>query len=86
MELMCQFQLSQNALEEKYHLSFDLDFEEYFMKERYDLRLLEADGLLELKGDRIQVTPAGRLLIRNIASAFDTYLRTQQSDRFSQAV
>ncbi|OKH21298.1 oxygen-independent coproporphyrinogen III oxidase [Hydrococcus rivularis NIES-593] len=86
MELMCQFQLSPDDIEDKYHLGFDLDWKEYFLKERYDLRLLEADGLLELRGDLIRVTPAGRLLIRNIASVFDIYLRTQQSDRFSQAV
>ncbi|MFB2938758.1 oxygen-independent coproporphyrinogen III oxidase [Aerosakkonemataceae cyanobacterium BLCC-F154] len=86
MELMCQFQLSKYDIEEKYHLSFDLDFEEYFIKERYNLRLLEADGLIHLSHDRIQVTPSGRLLIRNIASAFDKYLGTQQSERFSKAV
>jgi oxygen-independent coproporphyrinogen-3 oxidase len=86
MELMCQFQLSKYDIEEKYHLSFDLDFEEYFAEERYDLRLLEADGLIHLSHDQIQVTPSGRLLIRNIASAFDKYLRTQQTERFSKAV
>jgi oxygen-independent coproporphyrinogen III oxidase len=86
MELMCQFQLSKNDIEEKYHLSFDQDFEEYFAKERYDLRLLEADGLIHLSPNQIQVTPIGRLLIRNIAAAFDAYLRTQQIKQFSKAV
>lgn len=86
MELMCQFQLSKYDIEEKYHLSFDQDFEEYFIRERYDLHLLEADGLIELSTNQIRVTPAGRLLIRNIASVFDTYLRNQQQERFSKAV
>lgn len=86
MELMCQFQLDKHDVEEKYHLSFDMDFEEYFAQERYDLRLLEADGLIHISHNKIQVTPNGRLLIRNIASAFDKYLRTQQTDRFSKAV
>ncbi|MBE9228586.1 oxygen-independent coproporphyrinogen III oxidase [Phormidium sp. LEGE 05292] len=86
MELMCQFQLDKHDVEEKYHLSFDMDFEEYFAQERYDLRLLEADGLLHVSHNKIQVTPNGRLLIRNIASAFDKYLKTQQTDRFSKAV
>ncbi|MBD2311304.1 oxygen-independent coproporphyrinogen III oxidase [Desertifilum sp. FACHB-1129] len=86
MELMCQFQLCQNDIEEKYHLSFDLDFEGYFAQEKYDLRLLEADGLLHVYPHRIEVTPIGRLLIRNIASVFDTYLRHHQLDRFSKAV
>ncbi|WP_448571532.1 oxygen-independent coproporphyrinogen III oxidase [Trichothermofontia sp.] len=86
MELMCQFQLSKDDLEEKYHLNFDHDFDEYFANEKFDLRLLEADGLVELSPNKIQVTPAGRLLIRNIASVFDTYLKQRQIERFSQAV
>lgn len=86
MELMCQFQLDKHDIEEKYHLSFDMDFEEYFAQERYELRLLEADGLIHLSHNKIQVTPQGRLLIRNIASAFDKYLKTQQFGRFSKAV
>ncbi len=86
MELMCQFQLCKDEIEEKYHLSFDTDFEEYFARERYDLRLLEADELIHLSHNEIQVTPIGRLLIRNIAAVFDKYLRNQQSGRFSKAV
>ena len=86
MELMCQFQLDKHDVEEKYHLSFDMDFEEYFAKERYELRLLEADGLIHLSHNKIEVTPNGRLLIRNIASAFDQYLKKQQTGRFSKAV
>lgn len=86
MELMCQFQLCKDEIEEKYHLSFDTDFEEYFARERYDLRLLEADGLLHISHNEIQVTPIGRLLIRNIAAVFDKYMRNQQSGRFSKAV
>jgi len=86
MELMCQYQLSKTDIEEKYHLSFDQDFEEYFAREQYDLHRLEADNLLELSANEIRVTPVGRLLIRNIAAVFDTYLRNQQIERFSQAV
>lgn len=86
MELMCQFHLSKDDLEEKYHLRFDHDFDEYFANEKFDLRLLEADGLVELSPNDIQVTPAGRLLIRNIASVFDTYLKQRQLERFSKAV
>ncbi|OLP17026.1 oxygen-independent coproporphyrinogen III oxidase [Leptolyngbya sp. 'hensonii'] len=86
MELMCQFQLSKDDIEEKYHLHFDLDFEEYFSQEQAQLHALEADGLIEISPNYIEVKPAGRLLIRNIASAFDTYLKTQQVEKFSKAV
>lgn len=86
MELMCQFQLSKDEFEEKYHLSFDQDFDEYFAKERWALKKLEADGLIRLSHNHIEVTPAGRLLIRNIASVFDTYLEQKTISNFSKAI
>jgi oxygen-independent coproporphyrinogen III oxidase len=86
MELMCQFQLSQEHLESKYHLSFDRDFNEYFASERLALKTLEADGLVEIFPDLIKVTPAGRLLIRNVAAVFDQYLQHQPARTFSQSV
>jgi oxygen-independent coproporphyrinogen-3 oxidase len=86
MELMCQFELSKPAIEEKYHLSFDQDFDEYFAAEHQELEKLAADGLVELTPNHVKVTPAGRLLIRNIASVFDTYLHRHGGKKFSQSV
>jgi oxygen-independent coproporphyrinogen-3 oxidase len=86
MELMCQFELSQQEIEAKYHLTCDRDFGKYFAPERLQLRQLQLDGLIELERDRIEVTPAGRLLIRNIASVFDSYLTKNASDKFSKSI
>ncbi len=86
MELMCQFQLSQRAIEEKYHLGFDLDFDDYFWREIPKLKALEADGLLEIFSDGITITPIGRLLIRNIASVFDAHLKTERTEVFSKSI
>jgi oxygen-independent coproporphyrinogen-3 oxidase len=86
MELMCQFELSQDEIESKYHLTCDRDFGKYFDSERVKLRQLQADGLLNIDHDRIEVTPVGRLLIRNIASVFDAYLKKQNIEKFSKAV
>ncbi|MUG93607.1 oxygen-independent coproporphyrinogen III oxidase [Scytonema sp. UIC 10036] len=86
MELMCQFQLSPEDIEEKYHLGFDLDFETYFAREKFQLRQLEADGLIRLSPNYIKVTPTGRLLIRNIASVFDAYLKQNTPSSFSRAI
>ena len=86
MELMCQFELSKDEFEEKYHLSFDQDFDKYFASERWELKKLEADGLIRLSHNHIEVTPAGRLLIRNIASAFDVYLKHKTMSNFSKAI
>ncbi|ESA38192.1 oxygen-independent coproporphyrinogen iii oxidase [Leptolyngbya sp. Heron Island J] len=86
MELMCQFELSKGAIEEKYHLNFEQDFDTYFARERRDLETLAADGLVRLTPNHIEVTPAGRLLVRNIAAVFDTYLRDRKIRQFSQSV
>ncbi|RZM77756.1 oxygen-independent coproporphyrinogen III oxidase [Leptolyngbya iicbica] len=86
MELMCQFRLDKTELETKYHLSFDTDFDEYFAAEQAELQALEADGLVRSSPNHIEVTPAGRLLIRNIAAVFDTFLHRQQTRQFSQSV
>ncbi|WP_448526386.1 oxygen-independent coproporphyrinogen III oxidase [Parathermosynechococcus lividus] len=86
MELMCQFQLSVQDLEAKYHLGFDLDFNDYFAPVLPQLDALEADGLLKRSGDGIEVTPSGRLLIRNIAAVFDAYLGDRTGNVFSKSI
>ncbi|MCU0569760.1 MAG: oxygen-independent coproporphyrinogen III oxidase [Oculatellaceae cyanobacterium Prado106] len=86
MELMCEFQLSMPELERKYHLGFDLDFNDYFEYELPLLDALEADGLLKRWSDGIEVTLKGRLLIRNIAAVFDKYLRQKAKVAFSRSI
>lgn len=86
MELMCQFQLAQQDVEEKYHMGFDIDFDDYFWREMPKLKTLEADGLVKLYSDGIEITPIGRLLIRNIASVFDAYLGERKTGTFSKSI
>ncbi|MCX7760235.1 MAG: oxygen-independent coproporphyrinogen III oxidase [Hydrogenothermaceae bacterium] len=82
MRLMCHFRLVKSEIEEK----FKIDFDRYFGYELEQLKEMENDGLLILYTDRIDVTPIGRLLIRNIASTFDIYLRNKKERRFSKAI
>ncbi|GAB4382124.1 MAG: oxygen-independent coproporphyrinogen III oxidase [Elainellaceae cyanobacterium] len=82
MQLMCHFGLSKHTIETKYHLDFDT----YFTPELIDLKALEADGLVKVSSHSIDVTPTGRLLIRNIASVFDSYLRDRIIANFSRAI
>jgi oxygen-independent coproporphyrinogen-3 oxidase len=82
MELMCQFQLSKAEFSSHHGLEFD----GYFARELSKLKWLASDGLVELNRDVIKVTPAGRLLIRNIASVFDSYLKQRQFEGFSKAI
>lgn len=82
MELMCQFNLSKRQIEEKYLLNFD----EYFAWEQEHLQALEQDGLVQVDAEKIQVTPVGRLLIRNIATIFDDYSRKNQVRILSRSI
>jgi len=64
-----------------------LDFDRYFVAELARLRALAADGLVVLTAQRLQVTPRGRFLLRNIAMCFDAYLATAApAVRYSRAV
>ncbi len=86
MELMCQFQLSISDVEDKYHIAFDTDFEEYFAPELSALQPLVNDGLIKTFPNGISVTPTGRLLVRNIASVFDAHSRNKVMKAFSKAI
>lgn len=63
----------------------DLD---YFQAELQKLRLLADDGLVTVtRGNHIQVTPAGRFLLRNICMVFDRYLSPHPGQsRHSRAI
>jgi oxygen-independent coproporphyrinogen III oxidase len=72
--LMCQFQVSVEAVERAYLV----DFQAYFAEELADLAPFESDGLLEIGPEWITVTPRGRLLVRAICMVFDRYLRERE--------
>ncbi len=72
--LMCHFELTK----ESFNIAFLIDFDQYFATEMGELRDYEREGLLELTPQAINVTPKGRMLIRNICMIFDKYLRTRQ--------
>jgi oxygen-independent coproporphyrinogen III oxidase len=82
MELMCQFSISRVDIEHCYHL----DFDQYFAAEIRQLKRLEDDDLVNVTGDRIQITPIGRLLVSNVASVFDGYLHQKAASTFSKSI
>ncbi len=81
-EGMCHFRLDKRAVERRFGLA---DFDATFAEARGRLAALEADGLVTLGPDTlgpgtlepgtIEVSSPGRFLIRNVACAFDAYLR-----------
>jgi oxygen-independent coproporphyrinogen-3 oxidase len=56
-------------------------------RELDELRGLEAEGLLRVRGREIEMTEIGRLFVRNVAMVFDRYLREpERKAAFSQTV
>jgi len=81
--LACNFALSKESI----GIAHLVDFDKYFAAEMEDLRRLEDDGLVQLDGDWILVTPAGRLLVRSVCMVFDKYLRAaEQRTRYSRVM
>ncbi|MEQ1505437.1 MAG: oxygen-independent coproporphyrinogen III oxidase [Myxococcota bacterium] len=77
--LMCNFRVVKAAIEARHGIRFDETFAEALAA----LAPLVDDGLCAVTPDGIEVTPLGRLLVRNVAMAFDDRLG---SARFSRTV
>jgi len=81
--LICNFRLDYAAVERVW----DVDFQDYFAEDLKLLAPLAKDGLGEVDEKGIQVTPKGRLLIRNICMCFDAYLRQKaRMQQFSRVI
>lgn len=81
-QLICHFTLNIPSIATEYQI----DFKSYFAEEWEQLKQLQADGLLSYDDERIDILPAGRLLVRNICMIFDIYLRQHQQQRFSKVI
>ena len=84
MSIMCQLKLDYTAKSEQH----GIDVKKHFADSIASLKPMEADGLLELNEDSLQVTGQGRLFIRNISMAFDAYLQggAATKGKFSKTV
>jgi len=85
-QLMCNFHLDGADVAER----FGIDFDAYFAPELEELREGPvADGFLEMNASGLDLTPKGRLFVRNVCMVFDRYLREKTSDErpvFSRTV
>ena len=82
-DLMCYDSLSYDDFGTRHNVNF----REYFADEISKLKVLEDDDLIELGDAGINITPKGRLLLRNIAMTFDRYIDLEENDnRFSKAI
>jgi len=80
-QLICHFSLDFKVIEQ----NWSIRFADYFHSELEALRAMEDDGLLYCDDHRIEVTAAGRLLIRNICMVFDRYF-SRQRKQFSKVI
>ena len=56
---------------------FGIDFRQHFARELRLLRPAVLDRLVEIRPDRLRVTPRGRYLLRPLAMLFDAYLEPE---------
>ncbi|MDR5812732.1 oxygen-independent coproporphyrinogen III oxidase [Caballeronia sp. LZ033] len=63
-----------------------IEFPAVFADELERLAPMADDGLIELSRDALRVLPAGRMLVRNVASVFDRYLGQTGTQRFSRTL
>ncbi len=81
MKLMCNLKLDYHQLGSE----LDIDFEDYFSESLKLLDQPEADGLIVRTKSGLRITDMGRLLLRNLAMAFDAYLDSA-TNRFSKTI
>ncbi len=78
MQLMCNFHLDRGDVERR----FGISFADSFAAELADLTGPDSPsghGLVRVTPEAIQVTPLGRLFVRNIAMVFDRHLRARKA-------
>lgn len=80
--LICHFQVDCRAFAK----TWEIDFAQYFSDELAQLQTMQDDGLLISSAERMEIAPAGRLLIRNICMTFDIYNRAAAAARFSKTI
>ena len=84
MELMANFHIDIKRVEREHNINF----KEYFANAIEALEEFVDDGLVTITDNEIKVSTTGTLLIRNIAMAFDAYMKkyAQNKKTFSKTV
>lgn len=84
-ELMCNFVVPFGEFEAR----FGARFQDLYTQELTELGPFEADGLVAIHDDRLEVHGIGKRLVRNVAMVFDAYTRRRSAEatsRFSRTV
>lgn len=85
-EIMCHFGVDFDAFGKKHGIAA----RDYFQSDLALLAELQADGLVTVDAQRLNITGPGRLVVRNVAMCFDRHLdeirRTSKNPVFSRTV
>jgi oxygen-independent coproporphyrinogen-3 oxidase len=81
-DIMCYGEIDIPRVEQ----AFSIYFPHYFERELAYLGSLEQDGLLKTTSTQLTLTPAGRLLMRHVALAFDAYQGQHSMHAYSKVV
>ncbi|GMR21479.1 MAG: oxygen-independent coproporphyrinogen III oxidase [Gammaproteobacteria bacterium] len=81
-QLICHHRLDTRKIEE----TFAVSFENYFENELKALQQFVADELLVIDDNLLEITPLGKLLVRNICMVFDRYWRDSPTQRYSRVI
>lgn len=82
MALLCDFRIDKAAIEAAHGIEFD----RHFAAELSALEGAADDGLVNVEREAVEVTPLGRLLVRNLAMVFDEYLGRESGVAYSRTV
>jgi oxygen-independent coproporphyrinogen III oxidase len=78
MNLMCNLFLDVREVEKRFGIRFDETFASE-LRELSGEHSPASDGLVRITPEAIEVTPQGRLFVRNVCMVFDRYLRARTS-------
>ena len=82
-QLMCNFSLDKNEINQQ----FNIEFDQYFAEDLTKLEVFVNDGLITLNNKNIIIHNNAKLLIRNICMSFDAYMAKQlNKQRFSRVI
>lgn len=82
MNLLCHDYIDFKDVNQK----FGIDAVTFFLDEIQQLGAMQREKLVDMDAAGIRILPKGRLLARNIAMVFDTYMQQKYPERFSKAI
>nr|WP_227429182.1 oxygen-independent coproporphyrinogen III oxidase [Psychrobacter sp. I-STPA6b] len=82
MNLLCHDYIDFKDVNQK----FGIDAITFFINEIQALGDMQQDKLIDMDAMGIRILPKGRLLARNVAMVFDSYLASKEQGRFSKVI